>query len=268
MSGGVDSSVAACLLEVEHRSSIGRPVVGVSQLIWAKESQFPAALDLARDVCLRLGIPYFRVDLNREFERLIVRNFIDTYLEGQTPNPCVLCNQMIKFDILYRKVESELRTRGNLGEQDTLYFATGHYARVEAEEGGYALKKGRDASKDQSYMLYRLPRSLLSRIVFPLGGLEKKEVIRMASRLDLPHREIRESQDACFLEGSYGDYLVKKTGRVDLRHPGDIVDAGGRVLGRHRGFIRYTVGQRRGLGLGSGPWYVSRVDPIKNRVVV
>ena len=269
MSGGVDSSMAAYLLKsrrVKLESKV--LVVGASQNIWTEGCRAPTTLVLAEKVCRLLEIPYYLMDLGKEFREIIIDDFVSTYLHGRTPNPCVICNRRIKFGLFYRQIEATLKREGRFEENARLHFATGHYARIEREADGWALKKGMDLEKDQSYMLYRLPRDLLPRLVFPLGGLAKTEVVAMARRLDLPSAGARSSQDACFLEGSYGDFIVRHTGKQALRRSGEIIDTRGRVLGRHRGFLYYTVGQRRGLGLGNGPWYVKSIDPLRNRVCV
>ena len=154
-------------------------------------------------------------------------------------------------------------------KKDTpLMLSTGHYARIERSDGEYTLKKGVDPLKDQSYMLYRIPREVLPQLSFPLGHRRKSDVLKMASEWELPVVRSRESQDACFVKDSYADFILSRTGGRNYGEPGDVVDLQGRVVGRHRGYIRYTVGQRRGLGLAGGPWYVVRVDSNRNRVVV
>jgi tRNA-specific 2-thiouridylase len=253
----------------ETRASSRRMfVVGASQNIWSERQDTPKTLHLAKKACRLLEIPYYVVDLAQEFQEIIIDDFVSTYLNGKTPNPCVICNQRIKFDLFFKRIEAAVRGDGWLEGGAEIYFATGHYARIESERDGLALKKGKDLEKDQSYMLYRLPRALLSRLVFPLGEYTRSEVLEEARRFDLPGAQIRSSQDACFLEGRYGDFIVRQTGREELRRTGEIVDQKGRALGRHRGFIFYTVGQRRGLGLGNGPWYVHSIDPVRNRIYV
>ncbi len=275
MSGGVDSSLAAYLLKNRQAKLPFKPseqneisVIGASQNIWTEGFRIPTTLLLADEVCRKLGIPYYLIDMGKEFKEIIIDNFVSTYLHGRTPNPCVICNRRIKFGLFYRQIETILRREGRLEKHDKLYFATGHYARIEHETDGWALKKGADREKDQSYMLYRLPRDMLPFLAFPLGELTKAEVIETAKRLDLPSVKAVSSQDACFLEGSYGDFIINQTGERALRKPGEIVDTRGKVLGRHRGYIFYTVGQRRGLGLGNGPWYVKGIDAAINRITV
>jgi tRNA-specific 2-thiouridylase len=275
MSGGVDSSLAAYLLKSRQVKLPFEPsganevsVVGASQNIWTEGCRAPTTLALADEVCRKIGIPYYLIDMGREFKEIIVDDFVSTYLHGRTPNPCVICNRRIKFGLFYRRIETTLRREGRLEEGARLYFATGHYARIEPEADGWALRKGVDREKDQSYMLYRLPRDLLPDLAFPLGELTKTEVVEMARQLDLPSVKAASSQDACFLEGSYGDFIVSHIGAGALRQTGEIVDTRGKVLGRHRGYVFYTVGQRRGLGLGNGPWYVKSIDAARNRIIV
>jgi tRNA-specific 2-thiouridylase len=266
MSGGVDSSMAAYLLKSQRVKLDSKMlVVGASQNIWTEVCHTPKSLGFAEEVCRLLEIPYYLMDLGQEFKELIIDDFVSTYLHGRTPNPCVICNRRIKFGLFYRKIEATLRREGLLRDKACFHFATGHYARCERETDGWALKKGMDFEKDQSYMLYRLPRKLLPHLIFPLGELAKAKVIDMARQLDLPSAGAQSSQDACFLEGSYGDFIVRQMGE---QRSGEIVDAEGKVLGRHRGFPFYTVGQRRGLGLGNGPWYVKSIDPVRNRIYV
>ncbi|GAG23666.1 unnamed protein product, partial [marine sediment metagenome] len=154
-----------------------------------------------------------------------------------------------------------------LQDGEELFFSTGHYARVEKMDGGYFLVKARDPLKDQSYMLYRIHRGMLEKLVFPLGDYLKKEVSELAEAGGLEYTRVKESQDACFVDSDYVDFISRQTERDDILQKGEIVDPAGNLLGLHRGYIHYTVGQRRGLGLGSGPWYVSRIEPENNRVV-
>jgi tRNA-specific 2-thiouridylase len=264
LSGGVDSSVAALLL----RESRPR-MAGASHLIWP-DSRCCSVEVLARAqaVCLRLGIPYYRIDLQQEFAERVVEDFVAAYLAGRTPNPCIRCNRFVRFDRFHTRLRERLAADGLLAESEELALATGHYARVRPTEEGWVLEKGRDQAKDQSYMLHQVRREMLPYLVLPLGEMLKSEVTRKAAELGLDYAAVRESQDACFVDGDYAEFIRSRTGREELLVPGEIVDLTGRALGRHRGILRYTVGQRQGLGLGSGPWYVARIEPAANRLVV
>ncbi len=264
LSGGVDSSVAAMLLRP------GWPeMVGASHVIWpGSRCCTVEVLQRAREVCRRLEIPYLQVDLVEAFRTEVVGDFLDTYLEGRTPNPCVVCNRAIRFDRFYQLLVRRLRRRGMLPAGEPLRFATGHYARVVRQEDRYCLARGRDRAKDQSYMLAQVRPEMLPNLVLPLGERLKSEIVELAGRYGLDYRGVPESQDACFVDGDYVEFIHRHSGREDLLQPGPIVDPAGRVLGTHAGAIHYTVGQRRGLGLSGGPWYVQRLEPERNRVVV
>ncbi|WP_321991282.1 tRNA 2-thiouridine(34) synthase MnmA [Marispirochaeta aestuarii] len=264
MSGGVDSSAAAFLLQKQSPR-----LMGVSHYIWPEGDCCSAELlARARDACTHLGIPYLVEDLQEEFTGAVVQDFVDAYLDGKTPNPCVRCNQRIRFSTFYRRLETKLHETGFLTEGESLKMATGHYVRLEETDEGLFLRRGLDRRKDQSYMLYQIPRDLLPNFVFPLGNMKKTEVVALAKEHGLPAAAARESQDACFVHGRYGDFIAEFTGSMKGNEPGDIVDTAGTPLGTHRGYINYTIGQRQGLGLGNGPWFVVRVDPRANRVVV
>jgi tRNA-specific 2-thiouridylase len=262
MSGGVDSSVAALLL-----LRAGHDVTGVLMKIWPGPEAPAAAKSVcygpdeaedvraATDVCTRLGIPFRVLDCSVSYEDIVLRDFRDNYLAGLTPNPCVRCNQLVKFGVL----PEEARRAGVLFDR----FATGHYARVERDDssGRYLLKRAADAGKDQSYFLYRLSQAQLAAALFPLGDLLKTRVRAMAREEHLPVHDRRESQD--FYAGDLADIV----GRED--RDGDIVDRDGRVLGRHRGVRHYTIGQRKGLGLSFPvPFYVVGIDAGSNRLLV
>jgi tRNA-specific 2-thiouridylase len=249
MSGGVDSSVAAATL-VEQ----GYQVTGVTMLLQPGKN---APAEHAASVAAILGIPHTSLDLIQPFAEKVISPFFKTYLAGLTPNPCITCNQFIKFGTLMDYAAA----RG------FDYLATGHYARISVESGAYRLMRGTDRSKDQSYFLYTLDQSRLSRILFPLGSLDKKTVKANAASMGIASAvQPDESQDACF---------IPRGGRVallaDLRSPvsGDIVDASGKVLGRHKGVAGYTVGQRRGLCIPSAePLYVTAIDAAASKLVV
>lgn len=266
MSGGVDSSVAAALL-VEA----GYDVIGLTMLLHGpaveKADSRPGgikggfkSLEDARAVAGRLGIPHFVADFRRSFERSIVREFCDVYGGGRTPNPCLRCNRLIKFGLLWR------RAAGRGAD----FLATGHYARVERDRQGrrFSLKKGKDRRKDQSYFLYSLGQRELTRTLMPLGGLTKAEVRARARALGLPVADKDESQEICFVPGD--DYPRFLEPRIPgAFRPGPILDDKGRVLGTHRGIARYTIGQRRGLGIAAlHPLYVLAIDAGHNSIVV
>jgi len=209
----------------------------------------------AEDICRTLDIPYHQVDVQREFESCVVDYFCREYQQGRTPNPCVACNQHIKFGLLLDKALS-------LGAD---YLATGHYARVEHSRDGHRLLKATDTRRDQSYFLYTLTQEKLGRVLFPLGEHSRDEVKQMAKQTGLP-TATKSSQDLCFIsQKNYGAFLSQRFGTL----PGDIVDTQGKRLGQHRGIAFYTIGQRHGLGLASGkPLYVIRIEPESNRIVL
>jgi len=262
MSGGVDSSVAAALLQAQ-----GHDVVGITLQQWPREDLEESArhggccslsaVEDARRVASLLGIPYYCWNLEREFGERVIEPFHRDYLEGRTPNPCVRCNAFVRFDLMLRRVLE-------LGFDK---LATGHYARIVAGADGPELHEAIDPAKDQSYMLYHLDRERLARIVFPLGGMTKREVREHAREFDLPVANKAESQEICFIPlGETTQYLER---RLPMR-TGAVVDGSGRAVGTHRGTPAYTVGQRSGFGSLSepGPWYVTRIDPAGNRLVV
>jgi tRNA-specific 2-thiouridylase len=264
LSGGVDSAVAAVLLNRKYPR-----MVGASHVIWPDSRCCSVeVLNRARDVCRKLEIPYIQVDLYGQFRDQVVEDFIHTYLSGKTPNPCVVCNKDIRFGAFYSELVRTLHQKDMLEDSEELLFSTGHYARITETSEGYFIAKGKDPVKDQSYMLYQVDKGMLPHLVLPLGEYRKSEILSLAAEMGLPYTKVKESQDACFVEGSYTEFIREQTGRSDIFQTGDIVDPAGRALGKHRGTINYTVGQRRGLGLGNGPWYVARIDPRENRIVV
>jgi len=265
MSGGVDSSVAAALL-VEQ----GHEVIGVMLRLWADPQEgrvagnlccTPEAVDAARDVAAALDIPLYLVNAEEPFRKHVVDPFITTYAAGRTPNPCLACNQHVRFGYL-------LRYALGLGAG---LLATGHYARVERgsdTSSAHRLLRGVDAAKDQSYVLYMLGQDALSHLCFPLGNCTKTQVRQMARSRQLPVAEREESQDLCFVSGGdYREFLRRQAPRT--ARPGPIVDQTGHQLGRHRGLACYTIGQRKGLGIAaSEPLYVLRMDVQRNALVV
>lgn len=250
MSGGVDSSMAAALLLEQ-----GYDVVGVTMRLGIAEIAERACCGetealLARRTCAALGIPHVVLDVAEEFERAVVAPFVDAYAVGVTPNPCVWCNERVKFGALL----------GHARALGCERLATGHYALVtRMPDGSLRIARGVDSAKDQSYFLYRVPAEALPRLLFPLGGLTKPQVRAMAAERGLPAAERPESQDVCFTDDAAA--LVGRR-RPEAMRPGPIVDERGERLGTHRGIARYTVGQRKGLGIGGpgGPWHVAAID--------
>ncbi|MBN1523850.1 MAG: tRNA 2-thiouridine(34) synthase MnmA [Spirochaetales bacterium] len=264
LSGGVDSTVAAILLREQYPR-----LVGATHYIWPDSRccsipVFKRAKFLAR----HLSIPYYMIDLQDAFTQNVVDDFIDTYIDGMTPNPCIRCNERIRFTRFYTQMKEQLVADSLLKPDEPFYFATGHYAQIEKTNEGYFLKKARDPKKDQTYMLSRVPKELLPFLVFPLGTYLKSEVVEIAKRHNFTYGEIKESQDACFVNDDYAAFVQESRKEIALDSPGNIVDTDGNIIGKHHGYIHYTVGQRKGLGLGSGPWYVTRLNPQSNEVIV
>jgi tRNA-specific 2-thiouridylase len=266
MSGGVDSSVTAALLKDQ-----GYEVIGISMQVWdharftaADGEKFGSCCSLddihdARRVAEQLHIPFYVVNFEEEFQRLVIDDFVAEYFRGRTPNPCVRCNQWIKFELLLKKAR----------ELNAAYLATGHYARTERDASGrYHLLKGVDGGKDQSYFLFTLTQEQLAATLFPLGGMTKQEVRRLAARYALRVAEKGESQEICFVpDNDYVRFLEEARGKGLLA--GEIIDGQGNVLGRHDAIYRYTVGQRKGLGLAHPhPLYVLGVDADRREVTV
>ncbi len=261
MSGGVDSSVAAHLVQESGDAPLG---VFMRSGVHVREDESGAprccsaedALD-ARQVARRLGVPFYALNFAADFERLIDR-FSAEYGAGRTPNPCVLCNRDLKFGRLFEYADL-------LGAS---HVATGHYARIVRDEEGRArLARGADRAKDQSYVLFPLAPAALERVRLPLGEMTKAEVREVAAQLGLPVHEKAESQDICFVEGTVGELVRAR--RPDLVRPGPILDLEGRELGRHEGIVHFTIGQRRGLGVAVGaPRYVVEIRPETAAVVI
>ncbi|MCM1109259.1 MAG: tRNA 2-thiouridine(34) synthase MnmA [Clostridium sp.] len=263
MSGGIDSS-AVCLMLQDQ----GYDVVGVTMRVWDLPRHFkadgqeqPDFIQEARALAERLGIPHYVADEREAFRHTVVRNFTDEYLAGRTPNPCVMCNPLFKFRMLMEWAD-------RLGCD---FIATGHYVRVCHRNGCVSVCCGIDRHKDQSYFLWRLSGEVLSRCLFPLGGMLKTDVRAYLDEkgFALKARE-GESMEVCFIEGDYRDFLRGQVPDIDSRiRPGRFVDTSGRVLGEHRGYAYYTVGQRRGLGVALGyPAFVLRINAEKNTVML
>ena len=260
MSGGVDSSATAVLLKER-----GEDIVGLSMQLWRDNGRCCSLDDLwdARRVATQLGIPYYVLNLEKDFENTVVAPFVETYLRGETPSPCILCNNYVKFHHLVEKAAGIGADR----------IATGHYARVQFDEalGRWLLLRGKDRRKDQSYFLFGLNQEQLSKTLFPLGELTKPEVREIARRAGLPTSEKAESQEICFVEGrSYSDFVeeyAEQRGQTP-RPPGEIVTQNGDVVGTHEGIHKFTVGQRKGLVATGKPQYVVRIEPDLNRVVI
>ena len=257
MSGGVDSAVAAYLLKIA-----GHDVIGVTLRTWipgdGKASRC-CEIDDAAESASRMGIPYYAVNCLAEFERYVTEPFVRDYLRGRTPNPCTECNRYVKWEGL-------LRTAEVMGAD---LVATGHYASVVKLPGGrYTVKSGAFAEKDQAYMLWQLTQEQLSRTIMPLGCLSKAQVREIARKAGLTVADKADSQEICFVpEGNYGDYIEENS---PCEIPGgNFVDEAGSVLGTHSGIVRYTVGQRKGLGLALGhPVYVKEIRTEKNEIVI
>lgn len=260
MSGGVDSSVAAALMEQE-----GHEVTGVTLKLWqGPDGEAPthgcctvSDSEDARRVAARLDIPYYVFDYTDDFAEAVVDPFVDDYRRGRTPNPCVECNRSIKFSILLEEA----------ARLDCDLLVTGHYARVRQEEGRWKLRRGVDRDKDQSYVLHMLGQDELSRTRFPVGEMTKTRTRQIAAELGLRNADKRDSYEICFVRGDYRNFVTQAA--PDTLRPGRIVDTSHKVLGEHRGVANFTVGQRRGLGVAVGaPRYVVELDPHTSTVVI
>ncbi|MEE8552338.1 MAG: tRNA 2-thiouridine(34) synthase MnmA [Desulfobacterales bacterium] len=263
LSGGVDSSVAAALL-VEK----GYDVIGITMAVYdgptvVKEAGTDACygpgeeedVEAVASICKKLGIPFFVIDLKNEYRKHVIDYFRSEYLVGRTPNPCIVCNQILKFGFLLKKAKET--------GVDFNFFATGHYAQITKSGKRFLLKKAADLSKDQTYFLYRLTPEQLSHTLFPLGKYTKHRVRKIARNLGFENAARSESQD--FIAG--GDYSILFN--KEEAKEGNIIDKEGNVLGKHRGIIHYTIGQRRGLGIASHrPLYVAKIDAEKNKIIV
>lgn len=264
MSGGVDSGVAALILK-----NSGFDCIGATMKLYdhpngesgnGKTCCSLEDIEDARSVAIKAGIPFYAFNYMEEFKREVMERFISSYENGETPNPCIDCNKYLKFDALFRRAE----------ELGCDYFVTGHYARIERDEesGRYLLKKGLDEKKDQSYVLYSMTQHQLAHTLFPLGELRKERVREIAESYGLSNARKQESQDICFVpDGDYAQFIEDYTSRISP--PGFFRDTDGNVLGEHKGIIRYTVGQRKGLGLSlTKPGYVCEKRISDNSIIV
>jgi tRNA-specific 2-thiouridylase len=248
MSGGVDSSVAACILK-----DMGYDVFGITMFLSQSGKK---VVDTAKQVATKLDIPHYVIDLTEPFDEKIIEPFCHEHGRGKTPNPCIFCNYHIKFGVLLDRAI----------EMGADFLATGHYVRILETRDGFKLLKGIDFAKDQSYFLYRLRQEQLQYILTPLGGLTKAEVKKIASELTIDAIVGRESQDICFIPDNHYDEFISTRIKTE---PGDILDINGKAIGRHQGLAYYTIGQRQGLGLVStGRRYIVEIDSQNNTIIL
>lgn len=262
MSGGVDSSVAAYLLKEQ-----GYDVIGVTMQIWQEDKEYEereggccslSAVDDARRVANKIGIPFYVLNFRDSFKRNVIDYFIDEYMEGKTPNPCIACNKYLKFDELLKKAQG-------IGAD---YIATGHYAKIEEHNGRYILVKSDDDKKDQTYALYNMTQDQLAHTLMPCGEYTKDRIREIAKEIGLDVHNKKDSEEICFIpDNNHGRYISEAMpGKVK---EGNFVDKEGNILGKHKGIVYYTIGQRKGLGLAMGrPVFVTDINPLTNEVVV
>ncbi len=253
MSGGVDSSVCALAL-----ADKGYTVSGVTLSLLGKNQSDTNNVNDAKSVCDRLGIEHYALDLSVDFKHFVINNFIDEYLKGNTPNPCIVCNKHVKFGKMLEAAK----------EMGFSKIATGHYARIKEQDGRYLLYKAADNSKDQSYVLYCLSQEQLSRVEFPLGEFSKSEVREMALKNGFVNANKKDSQDICFVpDGDYASFIEKTANFVSST--GDYINQKGEKIGEHKGIIHYTIGQRKGLGVAFGhPVFVIDKNAQTNQVIL
>lgn len=262
MSGGVDSSVAAYLLKEQ-----GYDVIGVTMQIWQEDKEYEereggccslSAVDDARRVADKIGIPFYVLNFRDSFKKNVIDYFIDEYMEGKTPNPCIACNKYLKFDELLKKAQG-------IGAD---YIATGHYAKIEEHNGRYILVKSDDDKKDQTYALYNMTQEQLAHTLMPCGEYTKDRIREIAKEIGLDVHNKKDSEEICFIsDNNHGKYISEAMpGKVKQ---GNFVDKDGNILGKHKGIVYYTIGQRKGLGLAIGrPVFVTDINPLTNEVVV
>jgi tRNA-specific 2-thiouridylase len=269
MSGGIDSSVAAILLQEQ-----GYELIGVTMKTWDYESSTGKqggketgccsmdSINDARHLAVKLGFPHYILDIRGEFQEKIIDNFVDEYMIGRTPNPCILCNTFIKWEALLKRAD-------DLGCD---YIATGHYAQINELDGRYYVSKGIDGGKDQAYVLWGISQENLSRTLFPLGKYHKSEIRELAVKHGFDRLAKKsESYEICFIpDNDYRGFLKRKVdGLEEQVDGGDYVTSDGKVVGKHKGYPFYTIGQRKGLEIAMGePYYVNEIDPKNNRVVI
>lgn len=262
MSGGVDSSVAAYLLKEQ-----GYDVIGITMQVWQQDDEYEeneggccslSAVNDARRVAYKLGIPFYVMNFREPFKEKVIDYFVKEYAEGKTPNPCIACNKHIKFELLLQKALA-------LGAD---YVATGHYAKVVKEDGRYYLVRAEDDRKDQTYALYNLTQEQLEHTLMPCGEYSKPEIREIAKKIGLLVHDKKDSEEICFIpDNNHGNYI--KVNKPEVVKEGNFVDKNGKVLGRHKGIVYYTIGQRKGLGIAFGrPVFVTDINPKNNEVIL
>lgn len=262
MSGGVDSSVAAYLLKEQ-----GYDVIGITMQIWQEDKEYEereggccslSAVDDARRVAQKLDIPFYVLNFRDSFKRNVIDYFVDEYIQGRTPNPCIACNKYLKFNELLQKAKG-------IGAD---YVATGHYAKIEKRDGRLQLIRSKDDKKDQTYALYNLTQEQLEHTLMPCGDFTKDRIREIAKEIGLDVHNKKDSEEICFIpDNNHGRYICEAA--PNKVRPGNFVDKHGNVLGQHKGIVYYTIGQRKGLGLALGrPVFVTDINPVTNTVVV
>lgn len=262
MSGGVDSSVAAYLLKKQ-----GYDVIGITMKLWQGDKEYEekeggccslSSVEDARRVCEKLDIPFYVLNFKDSFKENVVKYFVQEYIDGKTPNPCIACNKHLKFDELLRKA------RG-IGAE---YVATGHYAKIEERDGRYLLIRSDDDRKDQTYALYNFTQDQLAHTLMPCGEFTKDKIREIAKEIGLAVHNKKDSEEICFIpDNNHGRFIKEE--RPDDVKPGNFVDTKGNILGQHKGIVYYTIGQRKGLGLALGkPVFVIDIRPKTNEVVI